>query len=84
MVVSGYIEAENNFNNAKFDLRNAMYIQFQPNYDIKITPTFTYNDEYAYGTTQKVETKPFEPYVFPFKMTKQLKLHTIQALIYRF
>jgi outer membrane protein TolC len=69
-----YIEAENNFNNAKFDLSNAMYIQFQPNYDILNTQTFTYNDEYAYGTTQKVETKPFEPFVFPFKISDSVEI----------
>lgn len=63
-----YIEAENTYNNAKYDLSNAMYIDFQPNYDIENTPTFTYNDDYAYGSVQKVETKPFKPYVFPFKM----------------
>ena len=64
-----YIEAENTLNNAKYDLSNAMYIDFQPNYDIANTQTFTYNDEYAYGSAQKVEVKPFEPYIFPFKMT---------------
>jgi outer membrane protein TolC len=51
-----------------------MYIKFQPDYDIKNTPTFTYNDEYAYGTTQKVETKPFEPYKFPFEMDKATEI----------
>ena len=64
-----YIEAENTYNNAKYDLSNAMYIDSQPDYDIESTPTFPYNDDYAYGTVQKVETKPFKPYVFPFKMS---------------
>ena len=62
-----FIEAENTFNNAKFDLSNAMYLEYQPEYEIKNTPTFTYNDDYAYGSTM-VESAPFLPYVFPFKI----------------
>ncbi len=62
-----YIEAENTLNNAKYDLSNAMYLDSQPDYDIENTPTFTYNDDYAYDS-KLVESKPFEPYVFPFKM----------------
>lgn len=63
-----YIEAENTLNNAKYDLSNAMYLDNQPNYDIEITPTFTYND-YAYRS-KHVETMPFEPFVFPFEKSK--------------
>ena len=62
-----YIEAENTLNNAKFDLSNAMYLDNQPNYSIENTPTFTYNDDYSYES-KTVESKPFEPFVFPFKM----------------
>ena len=62
-----YIEAENTLINAKYDLSNAMYIDSQPAYDIENTPTFTYNDDYAYGS-KHVEKKPFEPYVFPFEI----------------
>ncbi len=64
-----YIEAENSYNNARYDLSNAMYIDSQPNYEIENTPTFTYNDDFAYGTKGHVEVKPFEPYVFPFNMS---------------
>lgn len=67
------IEAENTYNNARFDLSNAMYLEFQPEYDIENTPTFTYNDEYAYDS-QKVETAPFEPYIFPFEMSKAVDI----------
>ncbi len=67
------IEAENTYNNARFDLSNAMYIEFQPEYDIENTPTFTYNDEYAYDS-KKVETAPFEPYVFPFEISKAVDI----------
>lgn len=69
-----YIEAENNYNNAKYDLSNAMYIDSQPQYEIENTPTFTYNDDFAYGTKQHVEEKPFEPYVYPFKMSDALDI----------
>jgi len=62
-----YIEAENTYNNAKYDLSNAMYLDNQPNYEIQNTPTFTYNDDYAYDS-KLVETKPFEPYIFPFEI----------------
>lgn len=60
------IEAEKTVNNEKYNLSNAMYIDVQPKYDIENTSTFTYNDDYAYGS-KLVETKPFEPYVLPFK-----------------
>ena len=63
-----YIEAENTLNNAKYDLSNAMYLENQPNYDIEITPTFTYN-VYAYRS-KHVEMMPFEPFIFPFKKTE--------------
>ena len=69
-----YIEAENTYNNAKYDLSNAMYIDSQPDYEIENTPTFTYNDDFAYGTKGHVEVKPFEPYVFPFKMNETLDI----------
>ena len=69
-----YIEAENTYNNAKYDLSNAMYIDSQPDYEIENTQTFTYNDDYAYGTKQRVEVKPFEAYVFPFKMSETLDI----------
>lgn len=68
-----YIEAENTLNNAKYDLSNSMYIDSQPNYSIENTPTFTYNDDYAYDS-KIVETKPFEPYIFPFKMSESVDI----------
>lgn len=59
------IEAENSYNNAKYDLSNAMYIDSQPDYDIENTPTFTFNNDFTKGEKQ-IESEPFEPYVFPF------------------
>ena len=44
------------------------------NYDIENTPTFTYNDDYAYGKPAYVETKPFEPYAYPFKTEDALDI----------
>ena len=43
-----YIEAENDYKNAKIDLNNAMYLDNQPDYKIKDTQTFTYQNDYAY------------------------------------
>jgi len=68
-----YIEAKNNFDNAKVDLSNAMYIDTQPDYDIELTPTFTYNDDFKYGN-KYIEHKTFEPYQFPFKKDEALKI----------
>ena len=68
-----YIEAENTYNNARFDLSNSMYLDSSMEYDIENTPTFTYNDDYAY-TSEHVETKPFEPYIFPFQMDKAVDI----------
>ncbi len=68
-----YIEAENTYNNARFNLSNSMYLDFQPEYDIENTPTFTYNDDYAYSS-EHVESAPFEPYVFPFPMDKAVDI----------
>jgi len=68
-----YIEAENTLNNAKYDLSDAMSIEYQPIYDIKNTPTFTYNDDYAYGS-KRVETAPFTAYIFPFEIKDAPKI----------
>ena len=64
-----YIEAENSLNNAKYDLSNTMYLDSQPNYDIENTPTFNYNNDYAYGA-KNVEAAAFIPYEYPFEMEK--------------
>lgn len=67
-----YIEAENTLNNAKYDLSNAMYLEYQPNYDITSTPTFTYND--AAYRSEKVEVVPFEPFIYPFEKKDALNI----------
>ena len=69
-----HIEAENRYNNAKYDLSNAMYIDSQPNYEIQNTPTFTYNDHFLYNSDVKVETTPFSPYIYPFKMSEAVEI----------
>lgn len=61
-----YIEAKNNYENAKVDLINSMYLEYQPEFKIADTKTFTYNNDYDYNSTN-IEKKPFEPFVFPFK-----------------
>ena len=62
-----FLEAESSLNNARYDLSNQMYIDSQPDFDIKSTPTFTYNDNYKYGT-KNYEKIAFEPYKFPFEI----------------
>ena len=39
-----YIEAQNNYRNAIIDLSNTMFLDFNPNYTIKSTDTFNFND----------------------------------------
>ena len=58
------IAAKNGGAQAKINLDNAMYLNSQPAYSIKSTPTFAYDNDYIYGTSQN--TKDFEPAEFNF------------------
>lgn len=68
-----YIEAKNNYKNAKIDLNNSMYLDNQPNYEIKNTPTFTYENDYSYNSNSTTN-KPFEPEVFNFPLDKAVEI----------
>ncbi len=68
-----YIESKNNYENAKVELTNAMYLDSQPDYDIANTQTFTYNDDYAYGS-KYTEERPFSAYVFPFERKDAIEI----------
>lgn len=68
-----YLEAKNNYNNAKIDLNNSMYLDSQPNYKIKSTPTFTYDNDYGYFQKDNA-SKPFEPEVFNFPLDKAVEI----------
>ena len=68
-----YIEAKTNYKNAKIDLNNAMYLDDQPNYNIKNTKTFTYQNDFAYKDSQNSQDV-FEPETFNFPLDKAVEI----------
>ena len=68
-----YIEAQNNYNNARVDLNNSMYLDSQPDFTIKNTNTFTYDNDFAYGNV-RYEVHPFIPQKFPFEIKDAVQL----------
>lgn len=69
-----YLEATNSYNNAKIDLNNSMYLDNQPNYTIKNTPTFSYNNELSYTSNIPNNSTPFEPEIFNFPLDKAVEI----------
>ena len=67
------MEAQNNYKNAKIDLNNSMYLDSQPDYTIKDTHTFAYQNDYAYEEIQG-KSKPFEPEVFTFPLENAVEI----------
>ncbi len=67
------LEAQNNFNNARVDLNNSMYLESQPDFTIKNTNTFSYDNDFAYGST-KVSVHTFMPQEFPFSKSDAVQL----------
>ena len=68
-----YIETKNNCKNAKIDLNNSMYLDNQPNYDVKNTYTFAYENDFAYG--EKLgKSKPFIPETFTFPVERAVQI----------
>ncbi len=67
------IEAQNNYNNAKVDLNNSMYLDSQPNFTIKNTKTFGYDNDFAYGKDNP-KIQPFIPQEFPFDLKDAVQL----------
>ncbi len=67
------IEAQNNYKNAKVDLNNSMYLDNQPDYDIKDTYTFSYKNDFAYGENQGKST-PFMPETFTFPVDRAVQI----------
>lgn len=67
------LEAENNYYNARVDLNNSMYLDSQPDYKIKNTPTFDFDNDYAYSVAVR-ELKPYEKYTFPFSRENAVQL----------
>lgn len=67
------LEAKNNYNNAKVDLNNSMYLENQPNYTIKNTKTFSYNNDFSYNS-QMGKTEEFIPQKFSFPIENAVQL----------
>ncbi len=68
-----YIEAENDYKNAKIDLNNAMYLDNQPDYKIKDTQTFTYQNDYAYQNKGE-KNEVFVPQTFNFPLDEAVEI----------
>ena len=66
------IDAQNDFKNAKVDLDNSMYLDGQPSYTIKDTPTFAFNEEFTYPKNNSVGQ--FTPQGFNFPMDKAVEI----------
>jgi outer membrane protein TolC len=68
-----HLEMINDYNNAKVDLINSMYLDKAPDFDIKLTQTFSFNNDYGYN---KTKTKPasFVPEKFKFNRDKAVEL----------
>ena len=67
------IEATNNYNNAKVDLNNSMYLENQPNYKIKSTKTFSYNNDFSYNNNE-VNIEEFIPQKFSFPLENAVQI----------
>lgn len=65
------LEAQNNYNNARLDLNNSMYLDSQPDFDIKNTYTFAYENDYAYG---KNINNTFEPEKFELPLENAIEI----------
>ena len=68
-----HLERINEYNNAKVDLINAMYLDSSPDFTVKNTHTFNFDDDYNYKSTQKSPSK-FVPQKFPFSKDKALDI----------
>lgn len=68
-----YLESKNSYHHARINLNNAMYLPSQPDYTIKSTHTFSYNDDFAYGKTQGT-SETFEPETFNFPLEKAVDI----------
>ena len=63
-----YLKALNECENARTDLSNSMYLEDQPEYDIKNTGTFSYNNPFSYfSETEEPDTFKPETFKFPIK-----------------
>ena len=68
-----FIEAKNNFYNARVDLTNSMYLDSQPDFSIKNTKTFNFENDYAY-TSNPHRPEVYSKYTFPFERENAVEL----------
>ena len=69
-----FIDAQNDYKNAKVDLDNAMYLDNQPNYEIKNTPTFAFDNNFVYKKSSTNNVADFIPESFNFPMDKAVEI----------
>lgn len=67
------IDSTNAYKNAKIDLDNAMFLDNQPNYTIKNTPTFNFNNDFAYKKKFN-SIANFNPQTFNFPMSEAVQI----------
>lgn len=68
-----HIETENKYKNAKINLSNAMYLDKIPDYSIKGTESFNFDNAYDYNKPKKV-VPPFKKQAFEFTRDKALDI----------
>lgn len=68
-----FIEAQNNYNNARVDLNNSMYLDSQPDFTIKNTNTFSFDNDFKYGN-DNIQVHSFTPQEFPFEKDNAVQL----------
>lgn len=67
------IKALNEFENARTDLGNSMYLDSQPNFEVQNTPTFTFENPYSYFANT-AEPKEFSPEKFTFPIDDAVEI----------
>lgn len=67
------IKALNEFENSRTDLSNSMYLEFQPEYNVKETGTFSFNHPYSYFTNT-LEPQKFVPESFTFPIDDAVEI----------
>ena len=66
------IQAKNNYMNSKVDLKNSMYLDNPPDFEVQNTRTFDFNNYYAYNSGLVPEA--FKGYQFSFPRDKAVQM----------
>lgn len=67
------IKALNEYENARTDLSNSMYLESQPEYNIQQTGTFSFDNPYSYFSNSN-KPKVFEPEKFTFPIDNAVEI----------